>query len=106
MRRSYDGGTEVHPGEFLPERTTLGVWAHPGAIPQHAFQVRWGAWAGGWWAETTATIAGGRWTFTDRDAAEAAVAAMLAEQPGDEWTPPVSEDGEAGPEGSAGRSAS
>lgn len=86
MKRSYEGGVEIHPGEFLPDRETLGWWSHPGPIPQHALNVRWGRYAGGWWAETTATIGGGRWTFTDRGEAEAAVTAMLAEEPVDQWT--------------------
>lgn len=86
MRRSYDGGTEVHFGQFLEGSETLGRWSHPGRIPQHAFSVRWGSYVGGWWAETTATIGGGRWTFTDRAAAEGAVDAMLAEKPAEEWT--------------------
>jgi hypothetical protein len=87
VRRSYTGGVEVHPGKFLPDRETLGRWKHPGPIPQFAFDVRWGSWRGGWWAATSATIAGGVWTFTDRAAAERAVKAMLAEQPAEDWTP-------------------
>lgn len=86
MGRSYEGGVEVHPGTFLEGRTTLGTWSHPGAIPQHAFHVRWGSYIAGWWVETTATIAGGKWTFTDRSVAEAAVRAMLHEHPAEEWT--------------------
>lgn len=86
MGRSYEGGTEIHPGTFLEESQTLGAWAHPGEIPQFAFDVRWGSWRGGWWAHTTATIAGGKWTFADRAAAERARDAMIAEQPAEEWT--------------------
>lgn len=84
MSRSYDGGTEVHPGAGIPGREILGEWARPTKTGTH--RVQWGSRTGGWWAHTSGSINDWPWVFENRAAAELAVAEMLAEHPAEEWT--------------------
>jgi hypothetical protein len=93
MAQVYEGGAEVHPGAGIPGQEVLGEWTRSGR------RVRWGPCAGGWWAQSAASIGDWPWRFTDRPAAERAVAAMLAEYPADEWTPAVSGGAGAEPAG-------
>lgn len=99
MAQTYEGGLEIHPGAGIPEKVTIGEGSRQGRTPRTTRRVGWGSYRDGWWAHSAASIGDWPWAFATRDAAERAVAAMLAEYPAEEWTPPVSGGVGAGPAG-------
>lgn len=86
MGRSYEGGTEVHPGVDIPDQEILGEWIWYGPTFRDARKVRWGTCRDGWWAESVGSINDWPWVFPVKEDAERALAVMLAEHPADEWT--------------------